>query len=256
MRMIGLIKILYDEAINCNVDITVCNMYKAFGNIIKKKNKSYYFNDNKIYYRENIRNELVVAYFYGHPFPSSLCAKLYKKDLLLNSGKYLKRINFLGDDLFYNLEMFIKANSIKVIEKPLYYYRVGGLTCRYMPYLFDDMISGYQIQKEVIDEFYSNSIEKQYKGICIMLLNTLKTCLYNLFISGLTESQIKSLIKCYISNFSIIESLENEGVKKYFTKEYLNAIRSHDIEYLFKLGKDLYKKRKPKIIVFKFLGFQ
>ena len=70
----------------------------------------------------------MVAYFHGHPFPSSLCAKLYKKDLLMDSGRYLDRIHFLGDDLFYNLEMFIKADKVKVIDKPLYYYRLGGFT--------------------------------------------------------------------------------------------------------------------------------
>ena len=29
--------------------------------------------------------------------------KLYKRELLLSSGKYLDRIKFLGDDMYYNL---------------------------------------------------------------------------------------------------------------------------------------------------------
>jgi hypothetical protein len=41
----------------------------------------------------------------------------------MDSGRYLDRIKFLGDDLFYNLEMFIKAEKVKVVDKPLYFYR-------------------------------------------------------------------------------------------------------------------------------------
>ncbi len=124
------IEILYKESIDSNVDITVCNTYKVVGNgtLIKKKNQSTYFNDNKVFNKKEIKNELIVAYFHGHPFPPSLCAKLYKKELLQNSGKYLERIIFFGEDLFYNLEMFIKANRVKVTNESLYYYRIGGWT--------------------------------------------------------------------------------------------------------------------------------
>jgi hypothetical protein len=82
----------------------------------------------------------------------------------------------LGDDLYYNLEIFLKAEKIKVIDKALYYYRQGGFTSKHQPYLFDDMINGYYIQKEVIDEYYQDSRVKRYNGIRLMLLNTFKTC--------------------------------------------------------------------------------
>lgn len=65
---------------------------------------------------KDIKNEIVTAYFYGHPFPASLNAKMYKRDILLYSGKYLNRIKFLGDDLFYNLEIFLKAQRVKMIN--------------------------------------------------------------------------------------------------------------------------------------------
>jgi hypothetical protein len=69
---------------------------------------------------------------------------------------------------------------------------VGGFTSRYMPCLFDDMVNGYQIKKEVIDEHYQKSKNKQYNGISIMLLNTFKTCMYNLLKSELSEIEIKN----------------------------------------------------------------
>ena len=82
---VNTVETLYNETINCNADITVCNIYKVLGSI-KRENTSIYFHEEKLYTENEIRDYLVVAYFHGHPFPSSLCAKLYKKDLLLNSG--------------------------------------------------------------------------------------------------------------------------------------------------------------------------
>ncbi|MGE7860168.1 glycosyltransferase family 2 protein [Bacillus mobilis] len=247
---------LYHQSMENNADITVCNMYKVLGNsmLIKKKNKSRYFSGNKIYDKSEIKREIVVAYFWGHPFPPSLCAKLYRKELIENSGKYLDRISFLGEDLFYNLEIFIKANKVKIIDKPLYYYRHGGFTSKYMPHLFNDMVNGYQIQKEVIDEFYVDTKQIEYNGISIMLLNTFKTCLYNLFSSNLTASEIVQQIQLYVSNDNVIECLNNEGSLKYFSEEYLNAIKNKNIKYLYELGKQMYRKKKIKIFYRNFIS--
>ncbi|RST72564.1 glycosyltransferase family 2 protein [Siminovitchia acidinfaciens] len=243
-----MIEILYNESIVNSVDITVCNMYKVFGDIltVKKKNANEYFNGNKLYNEHEIKKNLITAYFHGHSFPSSLCAKLYKKEYLINCGQYLDRINFLGDDLFLNLEIFLKAKSVKVIDKPLYYYRLGGFTNKYMPHLFEDMVNGFQIQKEVIEEHYQKTKDNHYNGICIMLLNTFKTCLYNLFESDLGKSEIKDLIRIYVANSSVKESLHNKGSTEYFTKEYLNAIKNKDIDYLYQIGRHMYFRKKPK----------
>lgn len=243
-----IIEILYNETIESNVDVTVCNMYKIIGDrvFIKKKNKSAYFNEVKVYSEEEIRKDLVVAYIHGHPFPSSLCAKLYKRELLVSSGKYLNSISFFGEDLYYNLEIFLKANRVKILDKSLYFYRAGGNTSKYMSYLFNDIVSGYKIQKEVIEEYYNDTKQQRLNGISIMLLNTFKTCLYNLFNSKHTQREMKELIKMYVSNDCITESVNNEGSIKYFSREFLDAIRNKDTEYLYQLGERMYKVKKPR----------
>ncbi|PHA03088.1 hypothetical protein COE51_01725 [Bacillus pseudomycoides] len=250
------IETLYDEAVQNNVDIIVCNMYKVLGNgmLVKKKVGSWYFNENKIYNEEEIKRDLVTAYFHGHPFPSSLCAKLYKRELLTNSGKYLSGIRFLGDDLFYNLEILLKANKLKIIDKPFYYYRQGGFTSKYQPYLFDDMVNGYLIQEEVIDEYYYDTTEKNYNGISIMLLNTFKTCLLNLFNSNFNESEIKDLIQSYVSNDTLIKCISNGGSIKFFPIDYLNAIRNKDTEYLYQLGENMYKRARSRKFLIRILS--
>ena len=90
-----------------------------------------------------------------------MCAKVYKRKFLIGSGKYLKNIKFLGDDLFYNLEVLLKVEKITMINRELYYYRCGGGTSKYMPYLFNDMIEGNTIKIIVEDEGYGiENVEK------------------------------------------------------------------------------------------------
>jgi glycosyltransferase involved in cell wall biosynthesis len=242
------VKDLYEETIKSDSDITVCKIVKVIGNqkFIKREYNSKYFAKDKIFNEKEIKTQLVTAYFHGHPFPSSLCAKLYKKELLINSGKWLEQIKFLGEDLFYNLEIFLKAQKVKVINKSLYYYRVGGFSSKYMPHFFDDMINGYNIQKDVINEYYLESIQSQLNGISIMLLNTFKTSLINLFYSNLTYTEKMEMISFYISSKEIKEALNNHGAKRYFPTEYLEAIENQRVDYLFSLGEAMYKKARPK----------
>ncbi len=247
---------LYNETIDNSCDITVCNAYKVIGDraIIKQTNNSKYFDRERIYEGTDIKDELAEAWLHGHPFPAGLVCKLYSRELLIESGKYLDKIYFLGDDLFYNLEMFLKANKIKVITDSLYYYRTGGFTSKYMPYHFDDIVNGYEIQKEVIDEFYLDTKQKRYNGISIMLLNSFKTTLLNLIYSKMTEEEIKSYIDNYASNRNIIESIKNRGAIKYFEKEYLMAIQNRDTDYLYNMGKEMFNKSKYRRKIIKLIS--
>lgn len=248
------IKTLYEEITEYNLDIVVCNMYRVLGSgkLFKKKNRSYYFGKDKIYNKDEIKKELVVAYFHGHPFPANLWGKLYKRDLLLNSGNYLENIRFLGEDLFYNMEMLLKTNRLKVIDIPLYYYRYGGFTSNYMPFLFSDAVNGYSIQKNVIDIHYEYTKQTEYNAISIMLLNTLKTTIFNLFNSKLTEMEKREKIREFISDKSIIECASNNGSIKYFDSEFLESIKIKNIDYLYGIGEEWRrsKKRRFKNVIF------
>lgn len=242
------VEILYKEITENCCDVVTCNTYRVLGDnaIVKRKNNSSYFSNDRIYEGEEIKNELVTAWFYGHPFPPGLCAKIYKKDILINSGKYLNRIIFLGDDLFYNIEIFNKASRVKIINAPLYYYRIGGFTGKYMPNHFQDIINGYEIQKDIIKKHYIDSKDKQYRGISIMLLNSFKTTLQNIMNSGLPDNKIQEIIKNYTKNDSILEAISNDGSIKYFDNSFLNAIKDSNVQYLFNIGKQLSNKSKKK----------
>nr|WP_236953632.1 glycosyltransferase family 2 protein [Jeotgalibacillus malaysiensis] len=245
---------LYEQMVLEDADVVVCNTYKVFDNaaIIKKSNNSHFFDVKKVYNDHEVREKLAAAYFHGHPFPASLFAKLYKKELLLDSGKYLDSIIFLGEDLYYNIEVLLHSKKVVTIPESLYYYRAGGLTSKYMSYLFDDMVSGYIIQKEIINEYFHDD-QHHYNGISIMLLNTFKTCLSNLYKNEAYKSTPirQAVIGGYLDNPTIKEALKNKSVQTYFDASFLYAIENRDIQYLDQLGWRLYRAGRSKRYVMK-----
>lgn len=247
---------LYNECINNNCEISVCNTYKVIGDraIVKRCNNSKYFESNRLYEGEDIKDELAEAWLHGHPFPAYIVSKLYKRELLCESGKYLDRVTFLGEDLYYNLEIFLKANKVKVITDSLYYYRAGGYTSKYMSYHFNDIVNGYEIQKDIIEEHYLDTKQNRYNGISIMLLNSLKTSLSNIMNSGLSLEDIKKEILIYTKNKSIIEAIQNSGAKGYFDEIFLNAIENSDVEYLYSIGMEINNRMKRRKLLINFIS--
>lgn len=238
-----------------NADISVCNIRKVFGNysFLGKDNRSYYFEKKRVYEEKEIRNEILPAYFHGHPFPSSLYAKLFKRKLLVNTGKYLKNIKFLGDDLFLSFEALLRAKKLTIIPEILYYYRFGGGTSRFMPAHFNDIVECYKVQKSVLNEY---EFERDHSnGIKIMLLNSFNVYIMSFLYSNKNEIEIKNIIKENLENEYLQEAIANENVQNYFGREYSENLKSRNIDYFYKMIFKNKKKRRLMRLIKKCLSF-
>lgn len=249
-------ELLVNELKKSSFDIICFNSYKTLGkfSIIRRISNTHYFENNKVYYGDKIREDLVSAWMHGHPFPATLWGKIYKRELLNNIGIYSKNISFFYDDLMTNFEVFLRANSVKLINYPFYYYRYGGGSSKYMPNLFDDVINTYKVQKKIIKDYYIESMEEKYKGISIMLLNTLKTCISNIFLSDLSEKEKRERINYFINNDEIIEANKKMISIGYFDNEFINSIATQNINYLYELGKNMNSKSRRKRCLLKILN--
>lgn len=234
-----------------NADIAVCNVYRVLGSSswIRKSYGDDFFQEEKVIKGDAIRSEIVPAFLHGHPFPAQFHGKLYKRDLLLASGGYLARIQFFGDDLFYNVEMFLKAQTVHLLPERLYYYRAGGFTSRYLPGLFTDMINGYRIQKEVIENYYLKERNDHDCGTKVMLLNTLQTCLKNLFEGSYSKEERLRIIQQYCESPEVRECIGDESAAGHFAPSYIRAIQSSNCRFLYQLGKKDYLRSLPKKVL-------
>lgn len=229
-------------------DILAFRSYKAAGRLglVKVEMDATYFKEDRIYEGDDIRKKLVSAYLHGHPFPASVVCKVYRRELVVDSGRYSKRIRFFGEDLYLNMELFLKAKKVKIIGDSLYYYRINGGTSKYMPDMFRDIINGYKVQKEVIEEFFKDSIDDSYRGISIMLLNCFSTCLENLYFSSMSEEEITERIKYFLMEDSIREAALNRGAQRYFNKEFIMAVENKDYIYMFNESRNIFEKNSIK----------
>lgn len=242
---------LYDTAIRSGADIVVSEMIRVAGSLgfIRKVPPSPYCQEERMLAEEEIRSELIPAFLHGHPFPVQFHGKLYKRELLRQSGSYSSRIRFFGDDLFSNLEMFLNARSIQLLPDRLYYYRIGGSTSRYMPHLFDDMVSGFRIQKEVIAGYYQEKQNTHLFGARVMLLNTLRTCIQHLFFSPLSKEERYFTIQQYCVHPEVQECIRDEHAAACFDPDYIRFISQADCEALYRLGKTHYFKAFPRRMI-------
>ena len=162
-----------------------------------------------------------------------------------NTGKYLDGIKFYGEDLFLNIEIFLKAKRVKTLNSKLYYYRLCGGTYKYMPFYLDDLIIGYNTKKRVIKENFLDLNPDSNIGNSLYLLESFKAYLTNIMYSKLETNDILLKIKNDINKFEIIEACNNVKCVNY-DQEYIAAIESKNIDYLYKIGEKTMKKQQIK----------
>ena len=144
-------------------------------------------------------------------------------------------------------------NTVKVLKEPLYYYRLGGTTRKYMPNLFNDVVRGYEVQKQVAHQYYQDSLQSQLNGSSIMLINMLNRTVYGLFLGSLSQKEIMNEINKYLSNKYIQEAAINQGVKKFFPEELKKALEEKDSTYFYRTGQAYYRKKYLKHRVMKMI---
>lgn len=238
---------LYGLLRTYSADITMCNYYKVLG-FIREKRKISLFEKSKMYDRKDVMSVILPILLYGQ-FNNSVWGKLYRRQLLIDNTNYLQNIRFWGDDMFYNLEAFQKIDKLVILNEPLYYYRHGGLTNKYMPHFFDDIINGYAIQQQVIEKLFMEQKDRHYIEINTYLLNLFNAAIYNLLNSNMSEEQIKLTIRTYTNNDKIRESLLYEETRRRFPVAFISAIKNNNVDYLYASNKQRMRKNRIRKLI-------
>lgn len=103
---------LYHKAVEKDADIVGCNFRHEFSNT------QYDFRQQ---YADNM-DENISRLINGDIFPS-LCTSLTRRSIIVNNGiKFPAGLN-MGEDLFYNLQLYLHANKIVSIAWTPYHYR-------------------------------------------------------------------------------------------------------------------------------------
>lgn len=134
------------------------------------------FQNGKVqaYSHDAIMKELYISCFGISNYPVTLWGKLYKKELLTSAAKMEPIVRFMGEDLSMTLRIMPNADKLVIIPDVVYYYRVGGGTSKFMPYMLDDFLALYHYKDQLRQQYEMDSSVKTLMEI--ELLNI--TCSY------------------------------------------------------------------------------
>lgn len=97
-----------------NSDIVSASNYYVRGSKISKN----FFRKNKTYNRKGMLKALMQD-SYMHGF---MWNKIYKAELLKNKNYALPKKNIIREDVLTNFQVFLNANKLTMISKPMYFY--------------------------------------------------------------------------------------------------------------------------------------
>lgn len=144
-------------ALKEDVDLVVGAYEKHIGFINRRMSgENYSFPFNQVIRQPELFDKYYVGFFRNDVFPINVWAKLYRKSVIdkayHETELYSHDIPFMGEDQFFNVNLFPYLNSMYRIRETVYKYRYGGGTFGFnknFPQLFE--ISDKRLQ--LLDKF-------------------------------------------------------------------------------------------------------
>lgn len=164
-------------------------------------------------YKEIKQPELFNDYFvtfFGRPLLSvSLCGKIYRRDLFLNTDIQSSGYRF-GEDAIMNMKIFPYVKKYVITPSISYCYRYGGMTSRYKPYLYEELKRQYRYRLQVLHDY---NYETGFLPLHYEMANNFLGILKIMFNAGFNNTDVMALYK---------KELEN-GELKQFVVKYTNC---------------------------------
>lgn len=241
---------LLSAALVHRADIAIGEMTRVLDNkgIIKKRNTKYNLIDID-------HNELIEKYyisFFGvNILPVSMCAKIYKKEML-DAAIVEKTGLHHGEDLCYNMQVFPYANKVVVIPDAVYYYRWGGMTSKMNYGLFDEARKAYRLKQSMIRKYH---VKRGDEFIAYELKNFFITYMES-FILYTRANETEIINDCF-DKWKSAELQNAISVINVLDKNYdeqTNCVINGDLDKLYNIIQVAALKKKVKNFFIKIIG--
>lgn len=133
-----------------------------------------------------------ISFFGMNILSVNLCGKLYKSSIIKNPPEPIGLA--MGEDLYFNLEIFPSLKKIYIDDYIGYNYRFGGITTRYNRNLLPNLKLLYNIKKNKIEKYnYYKALDYIYIELKNILISDIKQRI--LFKYGSQEEIINQINK-------------------------------------------------------------
>lgn len=181
-----------------------------------------------------------------------MCSKLYRVETLANAE--LKPSCFkMGEDLMFNMKLFPYYKRYALIDYKGYNYRVGGITSRYNPSLWEDLKRQYWLKRDFAHQY---NYLKANRTLNIELKNIFISCLCQRIIylrecrMDLSKWLTKELNETALWNdICIMAKTEKDAIYSYIANKDTEAIIDEAHKRLYATR---WRRRAKKILSFMF----
>lgn len=147
------LKRMYDRAIETDADYVEIGMQRVLDRhkIIKRKTNPM---AKGLIIQPQLFDSYYISFFGVNILSVNLCGKLYKNHIIKNPPQPIGLA--MGEDLYFNLEIFPRLKTIYIDNYIGYNYRFGGMTTRYNKNLLPNLKVLYSIKKKKIEQYNYN----------------------------------------------------------------------------------------------------
>lgn len=235
------LKRMYDIAFETDADYVEIGMQRVLDRhkIIKKKANPAV---RGLITQPQLFDLYYISFFGVNILSVNMCGKLYKSSILKEPPQPIGLA--MGEDLYFNLEIFPRLKKIYIDNYIGYNYRFGGMTTRYNKNLFPNLKVLYGIKKEKIEKYqYYKASEYIHIELKNVLISDIKQRI--LFKYGSQEDIINQI------NQELMDSVWNDiqQIKDSNISSIVQAIINKDANTIYEICKRNTKKYYPQWIL-------
>ncbi len=231
-----------------DVDI-VCASLQRFtaGHFFLKQNLTNIYRTERNYTKGEIRTAIIPSFFGIADYPGYMPSKLYRNTTLKKSLEFETPVKFFQEDIAFNLQIALIADSITVSPEIVYYYRTGGGTSRFMPDFLDDCIALYRYKQRMITKWNLNRHLEETSAI--ELKNECWTWLQMYYEKNCKvqskDQIIHEIDRCYNLD-KIVEAVKKINNDQSGYPGFGSALKNKESEQIYNSLVNDYKKNKIK----------
>lgn len=238
------LKRMYDKAFETDADYVEIGMQRVLDRhkIIKKKANP---TVRGLITQPQLFDLYYISFFGVNILSVNIWGKLYKSCILKNPPQPIGLA--MGEDLYFNLEIFPRLQTIYIDDYIGYNYRFGGMTTRYNKNLLPNLKVLYSIKKREIERYKyykaSDYIRIELKNVLISDIN--QRILFN---HGSKKDIINQINQELIDPiWSDIQQIQNSP--KNIPSPIIQAIINKDANTIYEICKSDTKKYYPQWIL-------
>lgn len=219
---VNMCEALYRKIYKNNADICFCNNIKEYGNKVEYFD---FHSKSEVIYSSEIKKEIILPLIEEndkkiiHKRDSfrGPCAKIYKRQIIIEKNIRFNPYLAIGEDLIFNIEYLSYCNNVVFDEGFLYHYRVnlGSATKRYR----ENPWRTYKDLLIILQEYLnSNFIEDEY----INRFNKLKI---KYLIISINNEMSRNNNKNYTERIGYIKSICEDKMINFVLNNYSKGTR-------------------------------